>query len=203
MSSAPIKSQCGQAELVSVYALRALPPSEVPVVEAHISSCAECRHELEALRPIVDALSSWPTDVLRPSPSLWDRLVQRIAAPTGAEPVSPRAGPPAQPEWEEAAPGISCKLLATDTEANRVSMLVRLAPGIAYPPHRHAGREELHLLHGELWIGDRLLRPGDYNRAEPGTADQHVWSETGCTCVLITSTADVLFPPASHPTMNI
>ena len=29
-------------------------------------------------------------------------------------------------------------------------MLVRLAPGAAYPPHRHAGVEELHLLEGEL-----------------------------------------------------
>jgi quercetin dioxygenase-like cupin family protein len=93
----------------------------------------------------------------------------------------------AEPEWKEAAPGISCKLLATDTEKNRVSMLVRLASGTEYPPHRHAGPEELHLLYGELMIGDRRLYPGDYNRAEPGSADHRVWSETGCTCVLVTS----------------
>ena len=29
-------------------------------------------------------------------------------------------------------------------------MLVRLAPGTDYPPHRHAGVEELHLLDGEI-----------------------------------------------------
>ena len=73
----------------------------------------------------------------------------------------------AEPEWKKAAPGISFKLLATDTEKNRVTMLVRLAPGTEYPPHRHAGFEELHLLYGELMIGDRKLYPGDYNRAEP------------------------------------
>jgi len=56
----------------------------------------------------------------------------------------------------------------------------------------HAGLEELHLLEGELWIDERKLYPGDYNRAEPGTGDKRVWSETGCTCVLITSTKDVL-----------
>jgi len=83
-------------------------------------------------------------------------------------------------------------LLATDWERDRVSMLVRLAPGVAYPPHSHAGVEELHLLDGELWIDDRKLYPGDYNRAEPGTADRRVWSETGCTCVLIASPRDVL-----------
>jgi anti-sigma factor ChrR (cupin superfamily) len=90
------------------------------------------------------------------------------------------------------APGISCNLLATDAEKDRVSMLVRLAPGAAYPPHRHSGVEELYLLDGKLMIDDKTLYPGDYNRAEPGTGDQHVWSDTGCTCVLLTSTRDVL-----------
>ena len=71
-------------------------------------------------------------------------------------------------------------------------MLVRLAPGVAYPPHTHADIEELHLLDGELWIDDRKLYPGDYNRSEPGTGDGRVWSETGCTCVLVTSFDDIL-----------
>jgi len=44
-----------------------------------------------------------------------------------------------------------------------------------------------------LWIGDKRLSPGDYNRAEPGTSDLRVWSKTGCTCVLITSTRDVFY----------
>jgi len=71
-------------------------------------------------------------------------------------------------------------------------MLVRLAPGTDYPRHRHAGIEELHLLHGELMIGDKKLYPGDYNRAELDSVDYRVWTETGCTCVLLTSTQDVL-----------
>ncbi len=147
---------------------------------------------METLRPIIDAFVSWPTDVLRPSASLWERLTRRIAAETGREPVVPTPQGRTESEWEEVAPGISCKLLATDTEKDRVSMLVRLAPGAAYPPHRHAGVEELYLLHGELMIDDKKLSPGDYNRAEAGSADQRVWSETGCTCVLLTSTRDVL-----------
>jgi anti-sigma factor ChrR (cupin superfamily) len=177
---------------VFLYALRALPASEIPVVEAQISGCAECRREAEALRPIVESFVSWPTDVLRPSVPLWGRLAQRIAAETGKPPVAPPSQSAAKPEWEEPAPGISCKLLATDTEKNRVSMLVRLAPGAEYPAHRHSGVEELHLLHGELMINSKKLYPGDYNRAEPDTVDHRVWSETGCTCVLITSTRDVV-----------
>ncbi|MFP5304224.1 MAG: cupin domain-containing protein, partial [Gammaproteobacteria bacterium] len=84
------------------------------------------------------------------------------------------------------------KLLATDLQRGRVSMLVRLEPGVEYPPHTHAGLEELHLLEGELWINERKLYPGDYNRGERGAADWRVWSETGCTCVLITSPDDIL-----------
>lgn len=71
-------------------------------------------------------------------------------------------------------------------------MLVRLAPGASYPAHTHAGVEELHLLDGELWIDERKLFPGDYNHAVPGSGDDHVWSETGCTCVLLTSSKDIL-----------
>jgi len=43
-----------------------------------------------------------------------------------------------------------------------------------------------------LWIDDRKLVPGDYNYGAPGATDKSVWSETGCTCVLITSTRDIL-----------
>jgi ChrR-like protein with cupin domain len=191
MSSGMSNHDRDYLELVFLHALRVLPTSEIPVLEAHLSSCAECRQERETLRPIVGAFVSWPTDVLRPS-DLWDRLARRIAEETGQEPVRSAAKRQAEPDWEEAAPGLFYKVLAADTENERVSLLVRLAPGAQYPPHRHGGIEELYLLYGELWIDDKKLYPGDYNRAEVGSADQRVWSETGCTCVLLTSTRDVL-----------
>ena len=131
-----------------------------------------------------------PTDILCPSEGLWERLAARITEEAGGTPMLTRKERYSERAWEDVGPGISCKVLATDAERDRVSMLVRLEPGAAYPPHTHGGVEELHLLHGELWIEDRKLFPGDYNRAETGTSDQRVWSETGCTCVLITSTRD-------------
>jgi quercetin dioxygenase-like cupin family protein len=180
---------------VFLYALQALPPAEIPIVEARISECAECLKEMEMLRPIIRSFVSWPTDVLRPSESLWVRLAQRIAKETG-EPalLTPPRRPeqPAKPEWEEVAPGISVQMLATDTEKNSVSLLVRLEPGTDYPPHCHAGVEELHLLHGELMVDDRKLYPGDFIHAEAGSVDHRVWSETGCTCFLLTSTKDII-----------
>ena len=186
------KDRCTQSEATCAYAAQALSPSEVAAAEAHIAVCPQCQRELESLRPVLDRFVAWPTDVLRPPRSLQERLAHRIAVDTGEQQVVPPAPQWSEPDWEQVAPGIECKLLANDAENHRVSMLVRLAPGASYPPHTHAGVEELHLLDGELWINGRKLVPGDYNYGAPGAFDESVWSETGCTCVLVTSTQDTL-----------
>jgi len=191
MSSRPART-CEKAELACACALGILPGDEAAAIHAHVAGCPDCRRELESLRPVIDRLVSWPVDVLRPAASLQDGLARRIAEETGKPSVPPPAKRWSEPEWEQVAPGIECKLLATDAERQRVSMLVRLAPDAAYPPHTHADVEELHLLDGELWINARKLFPGDYSYCAPGSGDDRVWSETGCTCVLITSTKDIL-----------
>ena len=183
---------CEESERTCAYAVQALGETERAAAEAHIAVCPDCRRELESLGPVLERFVGWPTDVLRPATSLRARLADRIAAERGDEPVLPPVQPWREPEWEEVAPGVACKLLATDAERHRVSMLVRLAPGARYPGHTHAGAEELHLLDGELWIDERKLLPGDYNYGAPGASDERVWSETGCTCLLVTSTQDVL-----------
>src|SRR4029077_16325843 len=142
---------CEQSEVTCAYAAQALAASEVAAAEVHIASCPDCQRELETLQRVVNRFVSWPIDVLRPTTSLQGRLALRIAEKTGEQPVLPPARQWSEPEWEQVAPGIECKLLATDTERHRVSMLVRLAPGASYPAHTHAGVEELHLLNGELW----------------------------------------------------
>jgi anti-sigma factor ChrR (cupin superfamily) len=192
MSTSLSPNHCAQSELVCAHALQALPADELAGVEAHIASCADCRRELESLRPVVNRLARRTADVLRPTAPLQARLAHRIAAESGKALVLPATPRWTEPEWEQVAPGIECKLLASDTERDRISMLVRLAPGASYPAHTHAGVEELHLLDGELWIDGRKLLPGDYNYGAAGTGDDRVWSETGCTCVLVTSTNDVL-----------
>jgi hypothetical protein len=40
MNPEPEQGQCDQVELVTVYALQALPASEVPAMEAYISTCS-------------------------------------------------------------------------------------------------------------------------------------------------------------------
>lgn len=139
--------------------------------------------------PDPSTTAATPADETALAP-IWGRLAQRLAIDAGREVAPSSMLPWTEPEWEDVGGGISCKLLAGDQD--RLSMLVQLAPRAEYPPHRHAGIEELHLLQGELWIDDRKLYPGDYNHAQEGTADKRIWSETGCICVLITSPADPL-----------
>lgn len=150
---------------------------------------------LQSRRPIGRPPESWidcPMDRLPPpTPGLWNRLAQRIAQERRSEMVTmPELAD--SPDWQEARPGVSYKVLTRDVERARVNLLVRLAAGAAYPPHTHEGLEELHLLDGELWIDSKQVHPGGYYRAYAGSTDQRVWSETGCTCVLLTSTADIL-----------
>ena len=192
MSANLTGKRCPQRDCVATYALQALPARAATQLEAHLPTCSDCQGELEKLLPVVNCLIDWPTDDIKPNPAVRESLARRISGEIGREITLPVAATSLHPEWEQVSPGIWCQLLATDAERDRVSMLVRLAPGVVYPPHTHAGVEELHLLDGELWIDERKLFAGDFNRAEPGSSDRQVWSETGCTCVLITSPSDVL-----------
>lgn len=181
------------ADRLMMYALGTLPAREVPAMEAHLAECAECRGEVAGLRPVVDSFVAWPRAVVRPTTPLWQRLALRVEQESGAQaPADLDDDDWKEPEWQEAAPGLTYQVLSNDADTHRVTLLVRLEPGADYPPHVHAGLEELHLLEGELWIDERKLKPGDCNRAEAGTGDKRVWSETGCTCVLITSSRDIL-----------
>src|SRR5205814_8523368 len=115
--------RCEQSKLTCAYALEVLPASEVAAAEAHIASCPNCRRELASLRPVVDRFVSWPTDVLRPATSLQTRLALSIAEETGKQPVPPPPPRWSEPEWEQGAPAIECKLLATDGERHRLGRL--------------------------------------------------------------------------------
>lgn len=198
MSSFDEKVRCARAELVAPYALSTLDRGEARAMQLHLPGCAECQRELEAIAPVTDALRAWRTQSLPTPVALWDRLLARIGKQdhpgnvlsTAPLPAAQAAWP--DPEWRNVAPGIACKLLSSDPEEDRVTMLVRLEPAASYPPHQHSSVEELYLLEGELWIDDRKLSPGDYSRAERGTSDQRVWSQTGCMCLLITSPSDQL-----------
>ena len=149
---------------------------------------------IERLRfkPLAASLVRWSADMLRVPESLSGRLAIRIAGENAKAPFVRTTQAPVEPEWEQAAPGIHVKILARNAANDSVSMLVRLDPGTDYPGHTHAGIEELHLLEGVLKVDDRTLRPGDFIHSEGGSIDHRVWSDSGCSCFLVTSAKDIL-----------
>ena len=73
MNSTPGVHSQEHLDLVFLFVLQALPLREMASVEAQISSCEDCRQEIETLRPIVRSFVGWSTDVLRPALSRYAR----------------------------------------------------------------------------------------------------------------------------------
>lgn len=141
----------------------------------------------------------------QPPPTLRSRLLERIhrkERPRGLGRIDLGSGRllvlAAQLGWKETGvPGIRCKLLFVDSQQRYASSLVSMAPGTAYPRHRHAQVEELFMLAGDIQVGGYRLQPGDYCRAEAGTLHEAIHTETGCTFIALASLDNEFLPPAA------
>lgn len=73
---------------------------------------------------------------------------------------------PGRKRWFASTPGVDVLPLKGDSDV--VSMLVRFAPGASVADHHHALDEDCLVLEGEMFLGDILLRAGDYQLAPAG-----------------------------------
>lgn len=80
-------------------------------------------------------------------------------------------------DWIEIAPGVEKKALWSDGVT--ASNYFRFAPGASVGGHLHRGDEECMMLDGDLFIGDILLRAGDYQLAPAGSRHGKVFSDNG------------------------
>ncbi|MBL8896684.1 MAG: cupin domain-containing protein [Planctomycetes bacterium] len=95
--------------------------------------------------------------------------------------------------WERTEqPGVEVKRLHVDPAARRVTMLVRMAAGAAYPRHRHGDDEECLVLEGSLRVGGEILRRGDYQIALRGSAHGVQDTEEGCLLLISSGLGDEL-----------
>jgi len=169
-------------ELAEIYAARALDGEELTRFQEHLDEgCAECRARMRETERILTVIPA-SLDPTEPPPRVKERLWERI------EPVAPglvfiHAD---EGEWIEAEPGIFAKFLHLDKSRGRVTALVRLMPGARYAAHRHPDSEEVLVLEGSCYCGGRLLRQGDYHRAESGSAHVDMRTDEG-SLMLITA----------------
>lgn len=80
--------------------------------------------------------------------------------------------------WEPLRHGVKIKPLHKVGE--RMSMLVQFEPGARVPDHPHALGEECLMVQGELFLGDVLLREGEFQFAPGGSSHGELFSDVGC-----------------------
>jgi quercetin dioxygenase-like cupin family protein len=81
------------------------------------------------------------------------------------------------PNWQDFCPGVRIRELWNGGE--RRSVLVRMAPGAHVNAHSHGLEEECLMLSGEAFIGDTLLRSGEYQLAPLGSRHGAIQTDVG------------------------
>ena len=209
-------------DLASLYVLGALDDEDAREYRLHLPACTACRDEVESLAITAGRMTFAAPQIaprLELWPRVLDRI--RGTAPRSGESPTGRASIPNQvwKSWTSAEPqpaglgtragfldsdadaqafeptgidGIVVRRLAVDRAKEQVTMLVRMAPGTSYPAHRHGGAEECFIVQGDLHVGDRHMRSGDFQRAERGTVHPIQTTDGGCTLLIVSSTTDEL-----------
>lgn len=192
---------CEWEESVSLYALGNLTGEDLIAFEQHLAKgCARCSGELSRAGEDVVKLAKCSPAALPVGAR--ERFLARLKndnAPRTKVPESSiilnAAGvlisrSEAMPWQAGEVPGIWAKPLFADADQRCLTAIVRMDPGVCYPSHRHAGPEEVFLLSGDITVEGKLMKPGDYCHAEPGSIHGQSFTSSGCTFILRASTQD-------------
>ena len=192
-------------ELAALYALSALSAPEMAEVERDYRDRSAFWAEVRSLRDAAAGLAEAGPRA-RPGRDLWPAIRARVRGTSEASPCAQlwkqwptsesgeRVVRAADGAFEPTdIEGISVRRLFVDAAADRVSMLIRMAPGTSYPEHRHAGVEECYVLEGDLWIGSETeMRAGDFQRMERDSVHARQGTRGGCLLLIHSSRHDEL-----------
>ena len=210
MTLEPGHSRREGEEQAALYALGALDAAETASFEAHLDEgCAQCRADVRTMQWTASQLAV--ASATTPPPALRDRLLASRDTPIGPDASRPKARGPVQTDptiaeaaygghstiradatpWEESGfPGIMIRRLHLDPAQGRQTILVRMAAGASYFPHRHDAAEESFVLEGDVTADGETLTAGDYHRAAAGSLHGAQTTESGCLLLIISSTHD-------------
>ncbi len=170
----------------ALYALGALAPDEAAAFESRLLAGEVDARELEDHLQVMTALCEEIASVM-PAPRRTLKDAVMAAVTPQAEEQPPAETMPRQifvlageGEWQQAAPGISLKILHADPHGERTTVLVRIDPGAAYPPHRHRGVEECLVLEGDLHVDGTVLTAGDFTASFHDKIHIDTHSRQGC-----------------------
>ena len=192
-----------QQEQAALFALGVLGPEDQAQFAAELRVNPELRAFLYSFQKTVDQLAlSAPT--LPVPPSLKEKILRRLQPPPPLGAQGPSQAPPPVPSglrfltsdtaaWKQLPiRGAWIKLLSFEPTRGYAILLGKLDPGVRYPAHINAGPEDFYLLTGDLHVGDRVLRPGDFHHADAGSAHAENYSADGCTLLAVLTSDDPL-----------
>jgi anti-sigma factor ChrR (cupin superfamily) len=196
-----------QQEQASLYVLGALAGAEQQAFGAELRGSAELRDFVFTLQQTT-ALLAMATPLVRPPRELKDKVLRRIETAAGLvnQPATQHPGVAVASlaglrflnaddtvGWKQLpVPGAWIKLLSIERERGYAVLLGKLEPGVRYPAHTNAGPEDLYVLTGDLHVGDRTLRPGDFHHADAGSSLAENYSVEGCTLLAVLTTDNPL-----------
>ncbi len=113
-----------------------------------------------------------------------NRLLSSLKQPVASMRTTPNTVHANDGEWEFFAPLITMKVLRRDEKT--MTALLKFLPNAVAPSHHHILEEECFILEGEIYMGDILLRTGDYQSSYIGTDHPAAHTQTGCLMLLRT-----------------
>jgi anti-sigma factor ChrR (cupin superfamily) len=146
--------------------------------------------EAEHDSALAEALAGWNAELaplleareVDPPADMFDRIKARIASrKSGPETIRAADG-----KWDIVVPGVERKILRVDRARNRVTFLVRAAPGAIFPAHVHEDDEEAYVISGDLTFEHLTLNAGDFHIARRGMPHAAAVSVGGCMLLVTT-----------------
>jgi anti-sigma factor ChrR (cupin superfamily) len=167
------------ADLAMDYALGHLSPAQAEAFEAKlVSGDARCVAAFQDAQAASDALLNMHEPV-KPDLITRSNLIKIVCGNAPLPLFSKALSPDAfaedagamvslsadSMEWKATeVPGVKEKRLYVDKERKRMSLLLKLDPGVEFPDHDHPDVEECLVLEGDLDLGGITLRKHDYMR---------------------------------------
>lgn len=174
-----------QRERLALWVLDLLDADEAGALAAHVAGgCAACAAEAAALRAVTDELAYAPVPQA-PPPALRDRL----RAAVQGDRRDFRFARADDGGWRLVAPGIAVRVLAEDAASASRSHLIRMDAGARLGRHVHAGAEHCLVIEGDVEVAGRMLAPGDFHLAAPGSAHEGITTRGGCLLLIVESAA--------------
>lgn len=177
-------------QMTALKALGALTGDDLGALNARLAEDEGARRELARFLDVATELAAVVAR-RQPPVALRAKILEQIRRTPQLKPEGSSVLPPFHfvdrdaPWMPTPIPGVRLKVLSASPSAEYAMLLAELAPGTVYPEHEHEGVEETYVLTGDLTCQGRVLKPGDYFHAEPGTHHEPLTSQEGCTAIFV------------------